>query len=148
MTAREHLKNKLKSYRAIQQERQHLQKEIERVEATLDGLKSPSWDGMPRGSDVSDPVLQAVEQYDTLLCRHRAQEAALAAALVEVETLIASLDDPTQRDLLRYRYIDGLTWEAVCVAINYSWRGTHDIHGAALDKLLERYGEEARDAAD
>ena len=144
MTAREQLKKKLKSYRAIQQERQHLQREIERVEATLDGLKAPSWDGMPHGSGVSDPVLQAVEQYDTLLCRHRAQEAALAAALVEVETLIASLDDPTQRDLLRYRYIDGLTWEAVCVAINYSWRGTHDIHGVALDKLLEKFGEGAQ----
>ena len=146
MTAREQLKKKLKSYRAIQRERLHLQKEIERVEATMDGLKSPSWDGMPRGSGVSDPVLQAVEQYDALLCRHRAQEAALATALVEVETLIASLDDPTQRDLLRYRYIDGLTGEAVCVAINYSWRGTHDIHGAALDKLLEKCGQEKPEA--
>ena len=124
----------------------HLQKEIERVEATLDGLKAPSWDGMPRGSDVSDPVLQAVEQYDTLLCRHRAQEAALAAALVEVETLIASLDSPTQRDLLRYRYIDGLTWEAVCVAINYGWRQAHNLHGAALDKLLEKCEQEKPEA--
>ncbi len=144
MTERELLKKKLKSYRAIQRERLHLQREIERVEATMDGLKAPSWDGMPHGSGVSDPVLQAVEQYDALLCRHRAQEAALAAALVEVEALIASLDSPTERDLLRYRYIDGLTWEEVCVAINYSWRGTHDIHGAALDKLLEKFGEEAR----
>lgn len=146
MTAREQLKKKLKSYRALQGERLHLQKEIERVEATMDGLKAPSWDGMPHGSGVSDPVLQAVAQYDALLRCHREQEAALAAALVEVETMIASLDDPTQRDLLRYRYIDGLTWEAVCVAINYSWRGTHDIHGAALDKLLEKYGEEKPEA--
>lgn len=144
MTARDQLKKRLKSYRAIQQERQHLLEEIKRVEATLDGLKAPSWDGMPRGSDVSDPVLQAVEQYDTLLCRHRAQEAALAATLVEVETLIASLDSPTERDLLRYRYIDGLNWEAVCVAINYGWRQTHNLHSAALGKLLDLLDEEVQ----
>ncbi len=144
MTEREQLKKKLKSYQAVQLEREHLQREIERVEATLDGLKAPSWDGMPHGSGVSDPVLQAVAQYDVLVGRYRAQEAELAAALVEVETLIASLDDPTQRDLLRYRYIDGLNWEAVCVALSYSWRQTHNIHAEALDKLLEKFGEEAQ----
>ena len=72
--------------------------------------------------------------------------AALATALVEVETLIASLDSPTQRDLLRYRYIDGLTWEAVCVAINYGWRQAHNLHGAALDKLLEKCEQEKPEA--
>lgn len=142
MTEREQLKKRLKSYRAVQREREHLQKEIERVEATLDGLKAPSWDGMPHSSGVSDPVLQAVEQYDALLGRYRAQEAALAAALVEVETLIASLDSPTERDLLRHRYIDGLTWEAVCVAISYNWSRTHELHAAALEKLLEKQRKE------
>lgn len=144
MTTREQLKKRLKRYRAIQRERQHLQDEIERVEATLDGLKSPSWDGMPHGSGVSDPVLQAVERYNALLGRHRAQEADLAAALVEVETMIASLDSPTERDLMRLKYINGLPWEEVCVAINYSWTRTHQIHGAVLDKLLEKFGEETR----
>jgi len=143
VTEREKLKKRLKSYRAIQREREHLQKEIDRVEETLDGLKSPSWDGMPHGSGVSDPVLQAVEQYDALLGRYRAQEAALATALVEVETLIAGLDNPTERDLLRYRYIDGLTWEEVCVAINYQWSRTHELHSIILEKLLEKQREEA-----
>ena len=141
MTEREQLKKKLKSSQAVRLEREHLQKEIERVEATLDGLKAPSWDGMPHGSGVSDPVLQAVTQYDVLLGRYRAQEAELAAALVEVEALIASLDDHTERDIMRLRYIKGLTWEEVCVAVNYSWRRTHDLHGMALDKLLEKHGE-------
>ena len=60
----------------------------------------------------------------------------LNAALAEVEDMVDSLDDPVERRLLRCRYIDDLTWEEVCVEMNYSWRQTHRIHGNALDKLV------------
>jgi hypothetical protein len=38
---------------------------------------------------------------------------------------------------MRHRYIDGKSWEEVCVAISYSWRQTHNLHDQALNKLLE-----------
>jgi hypothetical protein len=37
--------------------------------------------------------------------------------------------------LIRLYYIDGLTWEKVCVDINYSWRQTHRLHSEALKKI-------------
>ena len=43
--------------------------------------------------------------------------------------------EPTERKLARFRYIDGLAWEAVCEMMTYSWRQTHRIHGRMLDKL-------------
>ena len=48
--------------------------------------------------------------------------------------------EPTARMLLRFRYIDGLPWEEVCVRMNYSWRQTHRMHSKALEALKE--GEE------
>ena len=43
--------------------------------------------------------------------------------------------EPNRRMLLRYRYIDGLKWEEVCVRMNYSWTQTHYHHGEALKQL-------------
>ncbi|MBQ3065357.1 MAG: hypothetical protein IJC98_03875 [Clostridia bacterium] len=51
--------------------------------------------------------------------------------------------------MARYRYIDGLSWENVCEKMNYSWRQTHRIHSAMLDKLvdaeLEKRGQAPRE---
>jgi hypothetical protein len=41
---------------------------------------------------------------------------------------------------MRHRYLEGLTWEKVCVEMNYSWRQTHNIHARALDKLVDLLG--------
>ncbi|MBO5917248.1 MAG: sigma-70 family RNA polymerase sigma factor, partial [Oscillospiraceae bacterium] len=59
----------------------------------------------------------------------------LAAAQAAIEDRIEALE-PRARKLMRHRYIEGLSWEEVCVAMCYSWRQTHNIHGAALDALL------------
>jgi hypothetical protein len=65
----------------------------------------------------------------------------LAAAMILVEDMIDHLADPTQRMIARLYYIDGLTWEQVCVAANYSWRQTHRIHAALLDELSDTFPE-------
>jgi len=56
---------------------------------------------------------------------------------IDIVRAINSLDDPTERTLMLYRYIKGLTWENVCRKINYSWVQTHKIHNRALDKLTK-----------
>lgn len=61
---------------------------------------------------------------------------ALATVQLEIERAIETLDY-TERKLVRLRYIDGLEWHQVCVAINYSWQQTHRIHARIL-KAIER----------
>lgn len=58
----------------------------------------------------------------------------LATELLAIEAAIESLD-PTARLLCRYRYVDGLKWEEVCVRMNYSWRQVHNLHRRALEAL-------------
>lgn len=97
--------------------------------------KGQNLDGMPRSPGGGDPLLSVVAHHIALQERYQAKLAELAEAQTRVEDLIETLE-PVERTLFRYRYIEGLTWEEVCVAIGYSWRQTHNIHGRALDKLL------------
>ena len=53
----------------------------------------------------------------------------------QIEDAIASVEDERLRLLLRYRYIEGWTWEHIAVELNYSWRQVVRIHGQALSEV-------------
>ena len=53
---------------------------------------------------------------------------------LKIEKAIESLN-PTERELIRLRYIDGADWTEVAATIHYEWTQTHRIHARALDKL-------------
>ena len=94
-------------------------------------------DGMPRGSSTGDPVANRVEQLVTLQERYAAEVERLAGVQTAIEEMIEGLE-PIERTVLRHRYIEGLSWEAVCVVMSYSWRSVHNYHSSALDKLVEK----------
>ena len=132
---KDELKKQLHSYRDLKAEHKQIAMELEQVEAFMAGPKGTTWDGMPRGSGGGDPILSVVTKHIALQERYQAKLAELAEAQAHIEELIDSLA-PMERKLFRHRYIEGLSWEEVCVAIGYSWRQTHNIHSAGLDKIL------------
>lgn len=132
---KENLKKRLHRYRDLEAERQQIVKELERVEDLMKGPRGANLDGMPKAPGIGDPVLGVVSQHLALQERYRLQLEKLAAAQTDIEDMIEGLE-PTARRIMRFRYIDGLTWEAVCVAVGYSWSQTHDYHAKALDALL------------
>ena len=141
---KDELKKQLHRYKDLEAERQQIALELEKVEAFMTAPRGTNWDAMPHGSGAGDPILSVVSHHLALKERYQAKMQELVEAQIQIEDMIESLE-PMERKLFRHRYIEGLTWEEVCVAISYSWRQTHNIHGAALDKLLEKY-EEADDA--
>ena len=128
---KDQLKKKLRLYRDIKAERDQITAQIE----ALAGPKAVNLDGMPKAPGTGDAMVSIVEKRDALRERYREKLAELTAAQTEIEDLIETLD-PKARKLMRHRYIEGLSWEAVCVAMCYSWSQTHDIHSKALDKLV------------
>ena len=56
----------------------------------------------------------------------------LEATEREVIGTIDKITDGTLHTLLYERYINGKTWEQIAVALNYSYRQTTRMHGAAL----------------
>ena len=61
----------------------------------------------------------------------------LVEGQIRIEQAIASLT-PTERELMRLRYIDGADWTEVAATIHYEWTQTHRIHAKALAKLREK----------
>ena len=53
----------------------------------------------------------------------------------EILAVVATLKDDTLQNLMRYRYIDGLTFEEIAVKLHYSWRQVCRKHGQALAEM-------------
>ena len=100
-------KEQLREYRAIKKELQTLEVLYKRVARTGDA--------------------EMTERYE-MLCQKANEE------LAAIESAIATLT-PTERDLMRLRYIEGLSWQDICRRINYCWQWTHKIHASALQKI-------------
>jgi RinA family phage transcriptional activator len=131
------LKHQLHSYRDLLAEYSQIKDELDKVEAFMESPRGSNLDGMPRSPGGGDPILNVVSHHIALQQRYKMQLVKLAAAQAAIENMIDGLE-PGERRLMRCRYIDGMTWEEVCVAIGYSWRQTHNIHSRILDKLAEK----------
>ena len=142
---RKSIKSQLNSYRDLRAEHRQLTEELQRLEILMRAPSSTNFDGMPRdGSGVSNPVERMVIKHVELEERYKQKVADLVDSQIVIENMIEDLE-PTERRLARFRYIDGLTWEDVCVKISYSWMQTHRIHGRMLDKLVDAEMERRAD---
>lgn len=54
----------------------------------------------------------------------------------EIEEAIRVVEDERLQELLRLRYIEGLTWDKVAERIGYSYRQTMRVQGRALKDIL------------
>lgn len=133
---REQIKWKLHKYTDIREECEQIAQQLEQLRATAESPRIQALDGMPHASSGGDAMTGLVAELVSLQEKYKAKLHRLNAALAEVENMIGSLGDPVERRLMRYRYIDGLVWEEVCVKMNYCWRQTHNIHSRILDKLV------------
>lgn len=130
-------KERLRNYQNIKREREQLKHQLEEIEAALYYPKIQRLTDMPGGGrKEGNPQEDLAIHHIELQERYNAKLEELAAEQLAIEQAIETLD-PTERMLLRYRYIDGLKWEEVCVKIGYSWVQTHEHHGRALRKLRE-----------
>lgn len=138
-------KERLRRYRDIKKEARQLRGQLEEIESRLYSPKGQLLTGMPSAPSPGGGTITEVliDRHAQLVQMYQAQLAALEEEQLAVETAIASLGDPTARMLLRYRYIDGLKWEAVCVRIKYGWAQTHEIHSKALQQLRAQEKPEA-----
>lgn len=131
---RNRIKKRLYSYVNLQRERQQIIEERERLLARL-GPGAQNLDGMPRNQGKGDALANGVAAAADLLTMYEAKAYELAKAQKDIEKMIEGLE-PVERMLARFRYIEGHTWEEVCVDMSYSWRQVHRIHGRILDKLV------------
>ena len=104
-------KEQLRQYRSIKIETSQIERRIEELE----GVGQPD-------------ILQPLQD----LYREKLEE--LVSGQLRIEKAIEALN-PTERELMRLRYIDGAEWTEVAETIHYEWTQTHRIHARALAKI-------------
>lgn len=135
--ARHRVKKRLSAYLDAKSERKQIEERLEVLNARMVSVGSQRLDGMPRGGSGGDNKPDLIDAKDRLVARYMRLCDELMQTQLVIEEEIEWLE-PMERMVMRYRYIEGMTWEQVCVAIGYAWRQTHNIHTRALDRLAER----------
>lgn len=132
-------KERLRGYRALTREKETLEHQIETVEAALYSPRIQRLKHTPSAPSPENAMEDLAAKHMELLDLYKAKLAELASEMLAIEQAIDSLP-PTERTLLRLYYLDGMTWEEVCVGVGYSWMQTHRIHGRALEMLKDDEG--------
>lgn len=105
-----------------------LEKELWQMERAVSELKKVRIVDLENDSPVRPGVEKIIEKYNKKI-------EDIIAERTRIEDLIDMLADPLERAVMRYKYIDGLKWEDICMRINYEWSQAHRIHRNALEHL-------------
>lgn len=121
--------------------------EVQLLKAKVNALCDPTgsrYSLSPRApSGQANTLDNLVAAYTALEEHYFKKLAEKETALLLVERAIESLADPAERLIMRYRYIDGHSWQKVCVLMlsqGVSERQVYRLHGWALEKLKEVHG--------
>lgn len=127
-------KEELRRYSSIQRELADIARRLKALEENK-GCHGMAYGDTPhqRGEPLSE-AQRYVEKKETLEELYRKKYRTLLEAQTAVENAIESLP-PELRRLMRYRYLDGMTCEQVCVELSCSWDTFHRWHRKALAML-------------
>ncbi|MGN0663953.1 MAG: sigma factor-like helix-turn-helix DNA-binding protein [Negativibacillus sp.] len=131
----EEVKTWLRSYRYLKSEAERLEEELAYWRSKAEKM-TRELSGMPSGSGGGDKVPACVEKIWELERDLSAKLAGMVEQRQEIERAIEALPDK-QKQLMRYRYIDGMKWEKVAVEMNMEYRWVLRIHGRALQEICK-----------
>lgn len=101
------------------------------LSSSVSGMR---FDGMPHSPNrpTEAPFVRCLEKIDEIQRSVEEKVAQLISLRDEINARIDMLDSHEEQVLLRYRYIDGCTWEEIERMMNVSERTAFRIHGRAL----------------
>ena len=134
MTSQEK-KEILLQYRVAERDEKRLEAEIQRWRSRAEKMTA-GYGGTPSGGGDGRSLENTMEHIDGLTRQLSDQRDRLVTLRREIGMAIDSVPDARLRELLRLRYIEGLSFEQIAVRLDYSWRQVIRLHGAALSKVV------------
>ena len=125
----------LLEYRAIERRINRLIDEKAAWNAKATATTS-SFSDMPRSGGGSDKIQTTVEKIIEIEEKLDHEIDALVDLRNRIETAAEKLEDGRLRDVMRYRYIDGMKWEQIAVEMHYSYMQVCRLHGKALLEIM------------
>lgn len=133
MTSQEK-KQYLLKYQYLTQEVDRLSDERAQVLARAQKI-TPTLSDMPKSQSGANRLELAVEDIVENTDKLAEKIREMLRAKEEIEQVIDSLEDDTLREIMKYRYINGMTWGEVAVKKNYTYRNICYLHGKALHSI-------------
>ena len=128
-------KDNLKEYTSIKKELKQIQFKLKELEERKTSIKSMIISDMNvQTSHNNNSIEDLLIKIEECIEEYNKKEIKLYNKQLEIENCINGLE-PTERIIMRLRYIEGYKWEKVCVETNYSWEGIHKIHRKILKKI-------------
>lgn len=125
----------LQQYRLAEMEELRLEHEIERWRSRA-GKMTAGYSKAPAAGGDGRSMEYTLERLGELAAELTAQRDKLVRLRREIGAAIDTVPDARFRELLRLRYIEGMTWGRLAVAMGYDdLRWVYRMHGRALEKL-------------
>ena len=129
-------KEELKSYIENKREIEIIKDKLMYLEEKKTSIKSMIINDMPKVTNMeNDMIGNLLADIEDLINIYKEKELNLIKQQIKIEKAISNLEDPTDRNIVRLKYIDGHTWEKICVILNYSWNGIHKKHRKKKEKI-------------
>ncbi len=126
---------KLQQYQAIKRELKYIKEKVEELEEKKSSIKGMVISDMNVQSSYSgnaiEDLLVAIEES---LEEYIKLETKLLNTKLEIDRAIEMLE-PIEREVLRYRYFEGMRFEEISCKIKYSYRTVRRIHKRSIEKL-------------
>lgn len=130
-------KEELKEYIETKREIEIIKEKIECLESKKTSIKSQIITDMPRGEAEQDRLGQLLIQIEELIDSYNEKQDKLLKQQLEIEKCIDKLEDSIDRNIMRLRYLEGYTWEKICVEVSYKWAQVHRHHKRILETICE-----------
>ena len=126
----------LNQYRIMHIEIDQITKELQRWQDLATRI-SPSYSDMPHGGG-SDKVQTAAVEVAELTDKLNQKLHQAKMVQENIKKLLESLDDIKLRQLMSYRYINGMRWEEIAVRMDFNYRWVLRLHRKALNQISEQ----------
>lgn len=134
MTEIEKKKAYLNSYKKKVRKLVSLREQEKAFRIGLENPKAIEYNDMPSSnsqSDLSDNMV-SLERLEEKI-QQKIDE--IIVIRTDIEDKVTDMEDGTESDIIRKRYIEFKDWTVICVEIGYSWKQTHRIHSNALESF-------------
>lgn len=109
----------LKRYGWISDQLREQKEEIEMLCLDAALPRGLTYSGMPRGSGGNNDMSGYAAKLDAMIDRYQQKADRMAECLEEITGTIDALESPTERLVLRYKYILRKDWKEIAAAMGY-----------------------------
>ena len=108
------------------------------MRGSTEGANTKHFSGLPppkhKGNGTENKYLRLISFAEKTAKEKRELESAVTAAMI----YIASLDDPAEFRVMKYRYVDFMKWDDIAAKMHYSRRQVIRIHNSAVIHIAEK----------